>query len=109
MGMGTSQRTALFWLCSQSRQAGILLPKFARVNLYVLYVCLKEDSCVKMTSMRKELTISPDMKLKKGNIFLSVGHQKELKKISRQTDVPVSALIRRAIAEFLEREKKKKP
>jgi predicted transcriptional regulator len=62
----------------------------------------------KMTSMPRDLTISSEMKLKKATIFLSVGHQKELKKISRQTDVPASALIRRAIAEFLEREKKKK-
>jgi predicted transcriptional regulator len=60
-----------------------------------------------MTSMIQDLTIPFDMKLKKATIFLSVGHQKELKKISRLTDVPTSALIRRAIAEFLEREKKK--
>jgi predicted transcriptional regulator len=59
--------------------------------------------------MARDLTISLDMKLKKATIFLSVGHQKELRKISRATDIPASALIRRAIAEFLEREKKKKP
>lgn len=59
--------------------------------------------------MSSPYTIPPDMKLKKTNIFVSVGHQKELRKISRQTMVPVSALIRKAIAEFLDRERKKKP
>jgi predicted transcriptional regulator len=63
-----------------------------------------------MTSMIPDRTIPLDMmKLKKATIFLSVGHQKELRKISRATLVPTSALIRRAIAEFLERNKKKKP
>jgi predicted transcriptional regulator len=57
--------------------------------------------------MTSDRTILLDMKLKKSTIFLSVGHQKELRKISRETDVPASALVRRAIAEFLEREKKK--
>ena len=62
-----------------------------------------------MTSMLPDRTIPADMKLKKATIFLSVGHQKELRKISRATLVPTSALIRRAIAEFLDRNKKKKP
>jgi len=61
-----------------------------------------------MTSMTSLDTISPDMKLKKGSIFLSVGHLKELRKISRRTMVPISALIRKAIGEFLERERKRK-
>ena len=60
-----------------------------------------------MTSMSSDRTISLDMKLKKATIFLSVGHQKELRKISRATMVPTSALIRKAIAEFLDRERKK--
>jgi predicted transcriptional regulator len=58
--------------------------------------------------MVRDRTISVDMLLKKATIFLSVGHQKELRKISRATMVPVSALVRKAIAEFLEREKKPK-
>jgi Ribbon-helix-helix domain len=57
--------------------------------------------------MKPRPTISAnDMKLKKSTIFLSVRHQKELAKISRRTMVPVSALIRKSIAEYLEREKK---
>jgi hypothetical protein len=58
--------------------------------------------------MIPDRTISLDMKLKKATIFLSVGHQKELRKISRETMIPTSALIRKAIAEFLDRERKKK-
>jgi Ribbon-helix-helix domain len=49
-----------------------------------------------------------EMKLKKSTIFLSVGHTAELRKISRRTLIPISALIRKAIAELLQREKKKK-
>jgi 16S rRNA U516 pseudouridylate synthase RsuA-like enzyme len=72
------------------------------------FVYLHVDMQDMMTSMISAITIPPDMKLKKANIFLSVGHQKELRKMSRQTMIPVSALIRKAIAEFLERERKKK-
>ncbi len=58
--------------------------------------------------MQGPLTISLDMKLIKATLFLNAAHQKELAKLSRRTLVPVSALIRKAIAEFLEREKKAK-
>jgi Ribbon-helix-helix domain len=49
-----------------------------------------------------------EMKLRKSTVFLGLGHLVQLRKISRRTLIPVSALVRKAIAEFLEREKKKK-
>jgi post-segregation antitoxin (ccd killing protein) len=58
-----------------------------------------------MTGMRKAPTIE-DVKLKKTNIWVSVTHWKELRALSRKTLIPVSALIRKAIAEFLERQRK---
>jgi predicted DNA-binding protein len=44
--------------------------------------------------------------LKRTNIWLRVDHQKKLRAISRETGAPVSALIRKAIDEYL---KKRKP
>jgi predicted DNA-binding protein len=44
--------------------------------------------------------------LKRTNIWLKVDHQKKLRGISRETGAPVSALIRKAIEEYL---KKRKP
>jgi hypothetical protein len=62
-----------------------------------------------MTSMAGNPTISPDMKLIKTNIFVGATQLKELRKLSRRSLVPVAALIRKAINELLERERKKKP
>jgi predicted transcriptional regulator len=39
------------------------------------------------------------------NIWLRKDHHKELKELSRKTDEPVSALIRRAIEEYLKKQK----
>ncbi len=62
-----------------------------------------------MTSMTSPYTIPPDMmKLIKTNIFVGATQLKELRKLSRRTLVPVAALIRKAINELLEREKKKR-
>jgi len=57
----------------------------------------------KMSSVIRDLPIAPDMKVKKASIFLSLAHHKEPHKISHRTLLPVSALIRKAIGEFLER------
>jgi hypothetical protein len=62
-----------------------------------------------MTSMDASLIISPEMRLKKATFFFNEAHLKELGKMSRRTLIPASALVRKAIAEFLERNRKKKP
>ena len=81
-----------------------------RVNLHIPCIYLWDDSRAKMTSMAGHPTISPDMmKLVKTNIFVGATQLKELRKLSRRSLVPVAALIRKAINELLEREKKKKP
>lgn len=61
-----------------------------------------------MTAMRSVDKLLLDMKLKKVNLFLAVAHMTELRRISRESLIPVSALIRKAIAEFIERHKKAK-
>ena len=43
------------------------------------------------------------MKLIRTNIWLRADHQKKLKAISAKTAEPVSALVRRAIEEFLKK------
>jgi hypothetical protein len=48
-------------------------------------------------------------KLVKTNIFVGATQLKELRKLSRRSLVPVAALVRKAINELLERERKKKP
>ena len=59
--------------------------------------------------MAKHPRIPPDMtKLVKTNIFVGATQLKELRKLSRRTLVPVAALVRKAINELLERERKKK-
>ncbi|HWF38229.1 MAG TPA: hypothetical protein VG322_06905 [Candidatus Acidoferrales bacterium] len=73
-----------------------------------LYVYIYDDGCVKMTAMRSVDKLLLDMKLKKVNLFLAVAHMTELRRISRESLIPVSALIRKAIAEFIERHKKAK-
>jgi hypothetical protein len=63
-----------------------------------------------MTDMRSQDRIPDEMKLEKTNLFLGVGQRKELRTLSRRTMIPISALIRKAIDEFLDRElRKKKP
>jgi hypothetical protein len=57
--------------------------------------------------MRQDPTID-GMKLQKRNLWLPVSHWKELGAISRKTLIPISALVRKAVAEFLERERQKK-
>ncbi len=44
--------------------------------------------------------------MKRTNIWLKDSHAKKLKALSRKTDVPVSALIRRAIDEYLKKKRK---
>lgn len=44
--------------------------------------------------------------MKRTTIWLSEDHQKKLKSISEKTGAPVSALIRKAIAEYLRKKKK---
>lgn len=41
--------------------------------------------------------------MKRISLYFSEKNLKELKKMSKKTDVPVSALIRRSVAEFLRR------
>ncbi len=44
--------------------------------------------------------------MKRTNIWLKEGHWKKLKAISEKTGAPVSALIRKAIDEYLKKKKK---
>ena len=60
-----------------------------------------------MTGMASQDRLCDEMKLEKTNIFLGASQRKELRRLSRATMIPVSALIRKAIAEFLDRNKKK--
>jgi hypothetical protein len=60
-----------------------------------------------MTGMRTIANVE-DVKLKKANIWVSATHWKELRALSRKTLIPVSALVRKAIAEFLERQRESK-
>ena len=57
-----------------------------------------------MTTMRKIVSL-PDVK--KVNLYFVPSHWKELQAISRRTGVPVAVLVRKIIAQWLGRRKKK--
>jgi Ribbon-helix-helix domain len=61
-----------------------------------------------MTAMASAYRIAPEVKLKKATIWLGMSQWAALKKLSRRTLVPMSALIRKAVSELLEREAKQK-
>ena len=44
--------------------------------------------------------------VRKVNLWFRVSDWKQLQKISRETDVPVSALVPRIVAEWLQKQKK---
>ncbi len=43
--------------------------------------------------------------MKRTNIWLKDSHAKKLQALSKKTDIPMSALIRRAIDEYLKKKK----
>lgn len=57
-----------------------------------------------MTGMKKPAIFSS---VKKVNLYFVTSHWKELQAISRKTGVPVAVIVRRIVADWLKKRKKK--